>query len=154
MLTPFNYWQVIAMAQELMMNLTMFFQFISLFIILHGILGPFCIQFKEIFSGIVLAEFKFQAWVKDPFVYIYHSHSQFEADSIAASPIRPIIRVRQLPDQLECNHPTGNGSSIAEPAKPICFSSRSVCRLTILFVPGLSCNNKKYHLTKLVSGLI
>ena len=44
----------------------------------------FCIWFKELFSGIVPTAFKFQAWVKDPFVYIYHSHSQFVADSIAA----------------------------------------------------------------------
>ena len=40
MLTPFTYWQVIAMAQELMINFTMFFFFssLALFIILHGIL--------------------------------------------------------------------------------------------------------------------
>ena len=39
MLTPFTYWQVIAMAQELMINLTMFFfSSLALFIILHGIL--------------------------------------------------------------------------------------------------------------------
>ena len=62
MLTPFTYWQVIAMAQELMINFTMFFfSSLALFIILHGILY----LVWELFS-VIVPELKCQAWVMVP----------------------------------------------------------------------------------------
>ena len=57
------------------------------------------------------------------------------------SPIRPTILVRQLPDQLGCNHPTGTGCSSLNLTRLSAFPHVQYANCTLRYCSSPLCHN-------------